>query len=435
MALVAIALFVSTAVPASPASAAVAGGDVLAFDAPDHGSTAGVHLNAPIVDLAANPSGDGYWQVASDGGVFAFGAAPYAGSLGDVPLNRPIVAMAPTPTGRGYWLVASDGGVFALGDALFVGSTGGDPPAAPVVDIEAAPSGTGYWLVTAGGQVLAFGTALHHGDLATSSPVVGIAATITADGYWLATADGGVYSFGNARFDGSLGGQHLVEPVVDIQAGPASGYRLATRDGGVFTFGGAPFRGSAAGACKDAVIGLAHARSGYWLGTTPLPPATVAPGAHPLAVIEAEHQQLTSLLRLRQGCQPPAAPRRGALGHPLPGGRLTSSYGWRTHPVYGARQHHNGTDFAGRPTALAAADGTVVAVSVRGGYGLSVVLDHGDGVGTVYSHLASSSVSAGQRVARGQALGAVGRSGSATAAHLHFEVRVHGTPTQPLDWL
>ena len=72
--------------------------------------------------MAATPTGHGYWLVASDGGIFAFGDAAFHGSMGGPPLNEPIVGMAATPTGGGYWLVASDGGIFAFGDAAFHGS-------------------------------------------------------------------------------------------------------------------------------------------------------------------------------------------------------------------------------------------------------------------------------------------------------------------------
>jgi hypothetical protein len=75
--------------------------------------------------MAPTPDGGGYWLVASDGGIFAFGDAPFYGSTGAMRLNKPIVGMAPTPDGGGYWLVASDGGIFAFGDAPFDGSTGG----------------------------------------------------------------------------------------------------------------------------------------------------------------------------------------------------------------------------------------------------------------------------------------------------------------------
>ncbi len=84
--------------------------------------------------MAASPDGGGYWLVASDGGVFAFGNARFYGSLGAVRLTQPIVGMAtPLPGAGGYWLVASDGGIFAFGDAGFSGSMGGRHLDAPMV--------------------------------------------------------------------------------------------------------------------------------------------------------------------------------------------------------------------------------------------------------------------------------------------------------------
>ena len=80
---------------------------------------AGPHL--PVVARTPPP---GYWQVASDGGIFTFGGAQFYGSTGSMKLNKPVVGMAATPDGKGYWLVASDGGIFAYGDAQFYGSTG-----------------------------------------------------------------------------------------------------------------------------------------------------------------------------------------------------------------------------------------------------------------------------------------------------------------------
>jgi hypothetical protein len=84
------------------------------------------------------PDGAGYWLLASDGGVFAFGTAGFHGSTGNVRLNQPAVGMAPSVDGRGYFLVASDGGVFAFGDAPFRGSTGGIRLNRPVVGVAAA---------------------------------------------------------------------------------------------------------------------------------------------------------------------------------------------------------------------------------------------------------------------------------------------------------
>src|SRR5205807_45635 len=82
-------------------------------------------LNQPIVSMASTPTGKGYWLVARDGGIFAYGDAKFFGSTGGTKLNQPIVGMAATQSGQGYWLVASDGGVFAFGAAAVLGSTGG----------------------------------------------------------------------------------------------------------------------------------------------------------------------------------------------------------------------------------------------------------------------------------------------------------------------
>ena len=97
-------------------------GGTFSHGAPNFGSTGSVALNKAIVAAAVTPSGQGYWLVASDGGVFGFGDAGFHGSLGNTTLNKPIVAIAPTASGQGYWLTASDGGVFAFGDAEYKGS-------------------------------------------------------------------------------------------------------------------------------------------------------------------------------------------------------------------------------------------------------------------------------------------------------------------------
>jgi len=106
----------------------------------------GTHLNQPIVGMAADGSG-GYWLVAADGGIFAYGTAGFFGSTGSMHLNEPVVGMAPAAQGQGYWLVASDGGVFSYGSALFFGSTGGLVLAQPIVGITASPDeGATRWL-------------------------------------------------------------------------------------------------------------------------------------------------------------------------------------------------------------------------------------------------------------------------------------------------
>jgi len=109
------------------------------------GAAAPGHLNSPIVSMAATADGRGYWNVAADGGIFAFGDAAFHGSMGGQSLNRPVVGMSTTTGGQGYWLVASDGGMFAFGDAAFHGSMGGQSLNRPVVGLAVTPDGGGYW--------------------------------------------------------------------------------------------------------------------------------------------------------------------------------------------------------------------------------------------------------------------------------------------------
>jgi lysophospholipase L1-like esterase len=140
-------------------------GGIFAFgDAQFYGSTGAIHLNKPVVGMAATPNGGGYWLVASDGGIFAFGNTNFFGSTGAITLNKPIVGMASTGDGGGYWLVASDGGIFAFGDANFFGSTGGITLNSPIVGMSATPDGGGYWLVGQDAGVFTFGDAQFAGS-------------------------------------------------------------------------------------------------------------------------------------------------------------------------------------------------------------------------------------------------------------------------------
>ena len=226
-------------------------GGIFSFGARFAGSTGGIRLNQPVVGMAATPTGRGYWLVASDGGIFTFGDAVFFGSTGGLHLNRPIVGMTATPTGRGYWLVASDGGLFTFGDAAFFGSTGGLHLTRPIVGMAASPSGQGYWLVASDGGIFAFGDATFFGSTGghpLNQPVVGMAASPSGQGYWLVSSDGGIFSFGDAPFAGSLGGLRLNRPIVGMTSSPGGrGYLLIAADGGIFTFGDAVFKGSTGG--------------------------------------------------------------------------------------------------------------------------------------------------------------------------------------------
>jgi N-acetylmuramoyl-L-alanine amidase len=230
------------------------------------------NLKAPIVGMAPTANGQGYWMVASDGGIFSFGNAHFYGSTGGIVLNKPVVGMAATPDGKGYWLVASDGGVFSFGDANFYGSTGGMVLNKPVVGMAATPDGKGYWLVASDGGVFSFGDAHFYGStgaMVLNKPVVGMAAAPGGTGYWLVASDGGIFSFGDAHFYGSTGAMVLNEPVVGMAAAPGgTGYWLVASDGGIFAFGDAPFYGSEGGTPLPApVVGMAASPGGggYWM--------------------------------------------------------------------------------------------------------------------------------------------------------------------------
>jgi hypothetical protein len=183
--------------------------------APSFGSPvlSGVKLAKPIVGMAATPDGQGYWLVASDGGIFTYGDAKFYGSTGAIHLNQPIVGMSATTNGAGYWLVASDGGIFTFGNAKFYGSSGAIHLNKPVVGMAATPDGAGYWLVASDGGIFTYGDAKFYGSsggIQLNKPIVGMAATPDGHGYWLVASDGGVFTYGDAPFDGTLGGSNLV---------------------------------------------------------------------------------------------------------------------------------------------------------------------------------------------------------------------------------
>ena len=190
---------------------------------------------------------DGYWLLAGDGAVYAYGR-PFFGAV-----PRPAVAITATPSRRGYWILDANGGVYAFGDAPFHGAL----PGRPVRDLVAAPRG-GYWIVTADGGVHSFGGAPFSGA-APGKPIVGMAADSDGLGYWLVDANGGVYAF-DAPFLGSKSGGAR-----SIVASPRGGYWVTTDDGSVSTFG-TRYYGSmpALGFCHaQTTVGFVATRTGF----------------------------------------------------------------------------------------------------------------------------------------------------------------------------
>ena len=116
---------------------------------------------------------------------------------------------------------------------------------------------------------------------------------------------------------------------------------------------------------------------------------------------------------------------------PVSGGTITSKYGQRSSGF------HTGVDLAvptGTPV-YAAAAGTVVKAGWSGGYGYLVVIDHGNGYQTYYAHNSRLCVSVGQSVSKGQNIAYSGSTGNSTGPHLHFEVRINGNTTNPLNYI
>ncbi len=118
-------------------------------------------------------------------------------------------------------------------------------------------------------------------------------------------------------------------------------------------------------------------------------------------------------------------------------GPISSSFGERQDPFNGEGAFHSGVDISanfGDPV-RAAADGTVEYASMASGYGREILINHGNGIQTLYGHLSGFAVTAGQQVSRGQVIGYIGMSGRATGPHLHYEVRIHNTPVNPHRYL
>lgn len=134
--------------------------------------------------------------------------------------------------------------------------------------------------------------------------------------------------------------------------------------------------------------------------------------------------------------QPMQDPDKASVWVPVEG-RVSSSYGWRIHPIFKYRSFHTGADIAASygEDIRAAAPGTVVDVVYLGAYGLVTVVDHGFSLATMYAHQARSLVHPGERVQAGQVIGKVGCTGWCTGPHLHFEVWSRGNPQNPQRWV
>lgn len=157
------------------------------------------------------------------------------------------------------------------------------------------------------------------------------------------------------------------------------------------------------------------------------------------AQLKRDSQGITFLIQQRIAARPSGFP--GILGTGLMGipndGPISSGFGWRSHPILGYERFHGGIDFASDygSVIFAAQAGVVIFSGWYGGYGNAVILDHGNGITTLYAHANELLAQEGQTVQRGEAIATVGSTGLSTGPHLHFEVRENGEPVDPMNYL
>jgi murein DD-endopeptidase MepM/ murein hydrolase activator NlpD len=146
---------------------------------------------------------------------------------------------------------------------------------------------------------------------------------------------------------------------------------------------------------------------------------------------------ISTVLAFVQGGQGEPLTLDGIFTLPLQGASLSSPYGLRIDPIEGGVGFHAGLDFGAesRTPIHVAAPGMVVIAGECGGYGNCVVVDHGASLATLYAHQGELLVKVGDLVATGHVIGLVGSTGISTGPHLHFEVRLHGTPIDPVPTL
>jgi len=149
-----------------------------------------------------------------------------------------------------------------------------------------------------------------------------------------------------------------------------------------------------------------------------------------------ESEQLGALIRQKIAASTGIVRGTGRFVFPA-NANISSGFGNRVHPILGYNRFHAGIDFSAShgATIRAADSGRVIFSGWYGGYGQAVIIDHGNGLSTLYAHASRLFVGEGQTVQQGQSIAAVGSTGLSTGPHLHFEVRQNGNPVNPMAYL
>jgi murein DD-endopeptidase MepM/ murein hydrolase activator NlpD len=168
-----------------------------------------------------------------------------------------------------------------------------------------------------------------------------------------------------------------------------------------------------------------------------------------MGILSQDSINLTELIRQRAQIEhgqqrilsPGSAPQvvvigSGQVSFPVQAA-ITSEFGYRMHPILGYEKFHSGLDFGADygEVVRSAAPGYVIFAGWYGGYGNTVIIDHGNNVTTLYAHADGLYVEEGQQVQRGQPISLVGSTGLSTGPHLHFELRSNGEPVDPLPYM
>jgi murein DD-endopeptidase MepM/ murein hydrolase activator NlpD len=127
----------------------------------------------------------------------------------------------------------------------------------------------------------------------------------------------------------------------------------------------------------------------------------------------------------------------GSFTWPCPSSTyIASGFGLRIHPIFGTERYHNGVDISANSGAsvVAADSGTIAIATYSSSYGNYIMIYHSNGTSTLYAHMSSLAVSAGDTVTKGETIGYVGSTGWSTGPHLHFEIAVNGTRVNPLNY-